>query len=128
VEVQPASSWRWWQPTGNSTVIGCALPDRAYRSLLHDHRLVTNGAYGVVRHPVYLAALLIWLGLGVAFASPFALGVAILYVLPAYLLYIRDEEAMMVDAFGDAYRSYRAAVPMLIPRRSRRDGAPPGAA
>ena len=97
-------------------------------ALLHDHRLVTHGAYGVVRHPVYLAAFLIWLGLGVAFASRMAVGIALLYVLPAYLLYIRDEEAMMMSAFGDAYRSYRAAVPMLIPRWSRRHVARPGAA
>ena len=39
-------------------------------ALLHDHRLVTHGAYGLVRHPVYLGALLIWIGLAVAFASP----------------------------------------------------------
>jgi protein-S-isoprenylcysteine O-methyltransferase Ste14 len=97
-------------------------------ALLNDHRLVTHGAYGVVRHPVYLAAFLIWLGLGVAFASHVALGITILYVIPAYLLYIRDEEVMMSDAFGDAYHRYRATVPMLIPRWSRRHVARPGAA
>jgi hypothetical protein len=97
-------------------------------ALLHDHRLVTHGAYAVVRHPVYLAALSIWLGLGVAFASPLAVGIAVLYVLPAYLLYIHDEEAMMADAFGEAYQSYRASVPKLIPALRRRQVAPPGAA
>ncbi|HET6304308.1 MAG TPA: isoprenylcysteine carboxylmethyltransferase family protein [Myxococcota bacterium] len=88
-------------------------------ALLHDHRLVTHGAYELVRHPVYLGALLIWIGLAVAFASGWTLAIAVLYVLPAYLLYMRDEEAMLEEAFGEAYRRYRAKVPMLLPRLAR---------
>jgi protein-S-isoprenylcysteine O-methyltransferase Ste14 len=38
-------------------------------------------------------------------------------VVPAYLLYIRSEEAMMIESFGDEYRRYRDTVPMLVPRR-----------
>jgi protein-S-isoprenylcysteine O-methyltransferase Ste14 len=83
-----------------------------------EHRLVTAGAYGVVRHPVYLAALVVWLGLGVAFRSVPTLLLATCYVLPAYLLYARSEEEMMEGAFGDAYRRYRASVPMILPRVS----------
>jgi protein-S-isoprenylcysteine O-methyltransferase Ste14 len=37
-------------------------------------------------------------------------------VIPAYLLYIRSEERMMLDAFGDQYACYRGEVPMLVPR------------
>jgi protein-S-isoprenylcysteine O-methyltransferase Ste14 len=84
-------------------------------AVLRDHHLVTHGAYGFVRHPVYLGAFLIWLGVGVGFASGRALLVAVLYVIPAYLLYIGDEEAMLEEAFGDAYRRYRESVPRLIP-------------
>jgi protein-S-isoprenylcysteine O-methyltransferase Ste14 len=88
-------------------------------ALLTDHRLVTSGAYAMVRHPVYLGALLTWLGLGIGFTSPVILAIVTLYVIPAYLIYMRDEEAMLADAFGEAYRSYRTAVPMLIPRLAR---------
>ena len=31
-------------------------------------------------------------------------------------VYIRSEEDMMVETFGDAYRDYRRVVPMLVPR------------
>jgi len=31
-------------------------------------------------------------------------------------VYIRSEEDMMVETFGDAYRGYRRVVPMLVPR------------
>jgi len=42
--------------------------------------------------------------------------VTALYVAPTYVAYIRAEEAMMEAHFGDAYRRYRAHVPMLVPR------------
>jgi protein-S-isoprenylcysteine O-methyltransferase Ste14 len=91
----------------------------AGHGVLKDHRLVSSGAYGFVRHPVYLAALLIWLGLGVAFRSFAVLLITVAFVIPAYLLYIRSEETMMVEAFGEAYGRYREVVPMLLPRRRR---------
>ena len=85
-------------------------------AVLPDQKLVTQGAYGFVRHPVYLAAFLVWLGLGVAFGSAVTLTITLLYVLPAYVLYARSEEAMMLEEFGEAYRQYRRTVPMFIPR------------
>ena len=83
---------------------------------VRDHRLVTTGAYAHIRNPVYLGALLIWLGLGVGFASWRIVGLTVFYVLPAYLLYMRDEETMLEEAFGEQYRDYRARVPLLLPR------------
>ena len=91
----------------------------AGHGVLAGHRLVTRGAYGLVRHPVYLAAFLIWLGLAVGFASLGTLLVTLLYVIPVYLLYIRSEEQMLGEPFGDAYRDYRRRVPMLVPRIRR---------
>jgi protein-S-isoprenylcysteine O-methyltransferase Ste14 len=44
----------------------------------------------------------------------------VLYVLPAYLLYMRSEEAMMLNSFGAQYSRYRREVPMLVPRPRRR--------
>ena len=88
-------------------------------AVLADHTLVTKGAYGVVRHPVYLAALLIWCGLSLCFLNPEATAVTALYVVPSYLLYIRSEESMMLDSFGNEYRRYRQRVPMLLPRPLR---------
>jgi protein-S-isoprenylcysteine O-methyltransferase Ste14 len=84
--------------------------------VLEGQSLVTGGAYGFVRHPVYLAALLVWAGVSLAFLSVVTALVTIFYVLPAYLLYIRSEEKMMVEAFGDPYEDYRRSVPMLVPR------------
>jgi protein-S-isoprenylcysteine O-methyltransferase Ste14 len=91
-------------------------------AVLEGQRLVTAGAYGRVRHPVYLGGLMIWCGLGVAFLSVAAAAITVLYVIPAYLLYMRSEEAMMLESFGEQYRRYRSRVPMLVPRpRALRD-------
>jgi protein-S-isoprenylcysteine O-methyltransferase Ste14 len=87
----------------------------AGHGVLEGQQLVTRGAYGVIRHPVYLGAFLIWLGLAVAFHSVPTLLVTALYVVPIYVLYMRSEEKMMVQAFGEVYDRYREAVPMLIP-------------
>src|SRR5262245_62802492 len=56
----------------------------AGHGVLADHRLVTRGAYGFVRHPVYLAAFLIWLGLAIGFLSRTAFLVTVFYVVPIY--------------------------------------------
>jgi protein-S-isoprenylcysteine O-methyltransferase Ste14 len=91
-------------------------------AVLADQQLVTVAAYGVVRHPVYLGALLIWCGLSLCFLSSIAAAIIAIYVVPAYLLYIRSEEVMMLDSFGDQYARYREQVPMLVPRIRPRNG------
>jgi protein-S-isoprenylcysteine O-methyltransferase Ste14 len=84
--------------------------------VLVDHDLVTGGAYGLVRHPVYLGAGLIWAGVSLGFLSPVAGAFTLLYVVPVYLLYIRSEEALMLKRIGEPYRAYRERVPALLPR------------
>lgn len=84
-----------------------------------DHRLCTRGAYRIVRHPLYLAALLEWFGLGLAFGDLATLLAAALYVAPAYVYYARSEESLLVAVFGEAYLGYRRRVPMLLPRLRR---------
>jgi protein-S-isoprenylcysteine O-methyltransferase Ste14 len=84
--------------------------------ILPEHQLVTAGPYGWVRHPLYLAALLIWGGLALAFQSMVAGALTLLYVLPSYLIYIRSEEEMMSRHFGEAYEEYSQKVGRLLPR------------
>jgi protein-S-isoprenylcysteine O-methyltransferase Ste14 len=88
-------------------------------AVLGNQELVTDGAFGVVRHPVYLGALLIWSGLSLCFLSAVAAAITLVYVIPVYLLYMRSEEAMMLESFGAEYSRYRREVPMLLPRPRR---------
>ena len=96
----------------------------AGHGVLDNQRLLTRGAYGVVRHPAYFGIFLVWLGLAVAFASPVVLVVSAVYVIPIYALYLRAEETMLRESFAEEYREYCRSVPMLIPRLcGRREAA-----
>lgn len=84
--------------------------------VLPEQTLVTSGPYARVRHPIYLAVILLWIAVAAAYASVSMLAVALLYVIPAYALYARSEERMMVEHFGPAYRAYQHETGMLFPR------------
>jgi protein-S-isoprenylcysteine O-methyltransferase Ste14 len=90
--------------------------------VLPGHQVVHQGPYAWVRHPGYLAVFLIWFGLASAFASLPVLLVALLYVVPAYCLYVRSEERMMLEELGDSYRAYRERTGMFFPRFKRGRG------
>jgi protein-S-isoprenylcysteine O-methyltransferase Ste14 len=87
--------------------------------LLDGQSLVTTGAYGFVRNPIYTGAFLIWFGLAAAYTSGAVLLLTVLCVIPAYVLYIRAEEEMLLSRYGDAYREYRRRVGAFIPRVGR---------
>jgi protein-S-isoprenylcysteine O-methyltransferase Ste14 len=48
-------------------------------------------------------------------------------VIPGYVLYVRSEEEMMIEAFGEEYTRYQEAVPMIVPRLRARRAVQPDA-
>jgi protein-S-isoprenylcysteine O-methyltransferase Ste14 len=85
-----------------------------------EHPLVTNGAYAVVRNPMYLGIILLWLGIAAAFQSRVLSAAAAAYVVPVLCFYIRAEERMMSSEFGAQFEEYSRRVGRLIPRVGRR--------
>ena len=81
-----------------------------------EHALITTGAYGFVRNPMYLGIVLIWLGIAISSRSPLLLLVAFAYVLPVLWLYTRAEERMLAGEFGTAFEQYSRRVGRLLPR------------
>ena len=79
-----------------------------------DTVLVTGGAFGVVRHPLYLSVLLLWAGGSLSLLS-WAMAVAWLLLVPAFVARARVEERLLSRHFGEAYSAYAARVPMLLP-------------
>jgi protein-S-isoprenylcysteine O-methyltransferase Ste14 len=78
-------------------------------------KLVTDGVYTHIRHPVY-AAMWLW-----AIAQPllmenwiagFALAVCFL---PLYLIRVPREEKMMLENFGEEYRAYMERTGRILP-------------
>jgi protein-S-isoprenylcysteine O-methyltransferase Ste14 len=78
------------------------------------HRLVTNGIYGVIRHPSYLGLLVSSLGWALAFRS----GVGVLLtalLIPPLVARIWAEERLLRTHFGAEYEAYCRRTSRLIP-------------
>lgn len=88
---------------------------RGIPSIRETRGLVTGGAYGLVRNPLYTGDFIIVPGLALLTHSVAAL----LYtpvLLVLFLALSLIEERQLTAAYGDAYRAYRARVPKrLIP-------------
>ena len=80
------------------------------------HRLVTEGAYSRVRHPLYLAFFLLTAGTGLAFSNLPGLLLALPLSLSGAGIRISVEERLLRQEFGKAYIRYASRVPALIPR------------
>jgi protein-S-isoprenylcysteine O-methyltransferase Ste14 len=90
--------------------------------VLPGQEVMASGPYARLRHPMYFAVFLIWLGLAAAFASLPTFLVAVLYVIPVYWAYARSEERMMLEQFGEPYRTYQARTGMLVPKLMKSHG------
>ena len=78
-------------------------------------RLNTTGAYSIVRHPLYFANFLIYLGIAMLTRS---CAFVIVFVLSFWLYYERimyAEECYLRQKFGAAYTDWAAATPAFIP-------------
>ncbi|HVS63762.1 MAG TPA: isoprenylcysteine carboxylmethyltransferase family protein [Thermoanaerobaculia bacterium] len=87
-------------------------------ALRSDHRLVQEGPYRRVRHPMYPGFLAMTVGM-LLLSANWMIGVPpILGVL--YVMAVRTprEEAMLIDRFGDEYRRYRERTGRFVPRIS----------
>jgi len=81
--------------------------------------VIRKSVFGVVRHPVYLSEILLYLGLLMLSIS---LAAAVLWVIAiGFLHYIsRYEERLLLARFGEDYEKYMREVPMWLPRFRKR--------
>ena len=76
--------------------------------------LVTTGAFGLVRHPIYGGGILIALGWAIVFASPVGLGLAV--ALALFLVLKAHREEAWLRELLPGYDAYRERTPrMLLP-------------
>jgi protein-S-isoprenylcysteine O-methyltransferase Ste14 len=88
--------------------------------LTEGHQLITDGPYGLVRHPIYTGLLGMLIATGLALSLPSVIVVAVLIYLAATLWRTRMEERLLREAFPEEYAAYAARVPALIPQPWRR--------
>ena len=77
-------------------------------------RMVINGPYKFIRHPMYTAALCIALGLACLIQSIICLVLFCIYLLLIILLIPKEEESL-VRAYGETYKQYQQKVGKLVP-------------
>jgi protein-S-isoprenylcysteine O-methyltransferase Ste14 len=83
------------------------------------HRLVTNGIYQTIRHPMY-ASQWLWVIAQALLLQNWIAGLGgVISFLPMYLLRVAPEEQMMLDEFGEEYRDYMERTGRVLPRFGR---------
>ena len=74
---------------------------------------VIKGIYRYSRHPMYLAMILIYLGVGIAAASWVFLFITVIWLV-LIRLGVREEEYYCLQKYGDSYREYMNSTPRWI--------------
>jgi protein-S-isoprenylcysteine O-methyltransferase Ste14 len=83
--------------------------------LQEDHRIIDQGIYAKVRHPLYAGFILEWMAPPLILGSPIGFLFTTLPITIALLARIPREEALLTEAFGERYREYMRRTKRLIP-------------
>ncbi len=81
------------------------------------HVLRTEGAYAIVRHPMYFSLILLGFGAGLSTLNLLLMGFTLFVLAPVQFLRAKKEEELFLKHFGSAYIEYQKKTPMLFPFR-----------
>jgi len=73
-----------------------------------NQKVIDTGLYGIVRHPMYMCTLLLFLSMPLVLGSLFSFVITLLYI-PIIGMRIRNEEQVL-EAGLDGYREYKSRV------------------
>jgi protein-S-isoprenylcysteine O-methyltransferase Ste14 len=104
--------------TGNAFAIGARFflgPNwSGMVTVKKDHRLIRQGPYAVVRHPIYSGILLGLVGTAIVIGEVRGL-IAVALAVLGFRLQSLQEERFMEDEFDGEYREYKKRVKAIIP-------------
>ena len=80
-------------------------------------KLVTTGAYGVVRNPIYSSATFFILPAVALMTLTWVYFVPSIFLYVGVMIFIGTEEKQLTKAFGKEYENYLARVDRLVPLR-----------
>jgi len=84
-----------------------------------EQKLVTQGIYRSLRHPIYTAMFLFTIAQALLLQNVLAGAAGLLTYIPLYLVRVPREEQMMLDHFGEEYREYMRKTGRFFPRLGR---------
>jgi protein-S-isoprenylcysteine O-methyltransferase Ste14 len=81
-----------------------------------EHKLITNGIFGYIRHPMY-ASQWIWVIAQPLLLQNWIAGFLNLFIFATfYFLRVHAEEKMMLDRFGNEYHEYMNKTGAVLPK------------
>jgi len=83
-------------------------------------RLVTTGAYGVVRNPIYSSVTFFILPAVALMTATWAYLVASVFLYVGVMIFIGKEEKQLATVFGKEYEDYQVRVDRMVPLRRPR--------
>ena len=83
--------------------------------------LVASGPFALVRNPLYVGNVLLWVGLAIAARMLWLAPIVLVLLALEYHAIVRWEETLLESRLGQAYREYAARVPRWIPSFNRAD-------
>jgi protein-S-isoprenylcysteine O-methyltransferase Ste14 len=93
---------------------GFGLLNSSRLQIVEGHRLITNGVYSRIRHPLYLGEITRNLGFTLILSSLY--GFAFVLVGGLFLPFrIEIEERMLLEEYGEEYEEYKKRTKKLIP-------------
>jgi protein-S-isoprenylcysteine O-methyltransferase Ste14 len=112
-------SIRFVKPVGYlMLLLGLALWGTAVVQLMTGFskgKLVTTGAYGIVRNPIYSSVTFFILPAVALMTLTWVYFVASVFLYAGVMIFIGKEEKQLTKAFGKEYEDYRARVDRLVP-------------
>lgn len=93
--------------------------------LLKVPSLVTEGPYAVMRHPIYLAFLLMQISVLFLTSNWFIGFCGIAIIVSVIILRVPEEEKLLIEQFGDEYRNYMKRTGVLLPTLTTMPDAKP---
>jgi len=81
-----------------------------------NHELITRGIYGIIRHPMYASQWLWVIAQPLLLPNWIAGWLDLVVFIFFYVLRVKAEEQLMLEQFGDQYRSYMQKVGAVFPK------------
>lgn len=95
------------------------LGRRSHRIIFKEERkkllVIDKDVYSLIRHPMYFASILTYLGFVILSFSIVAFVIFVLIFIFYYYLCIYEEK-LLIENLGDDYKKYMKKVPMFIPK------------
>ena len=85
-----------------------------FKEVREEPQVITTGVFSIVRHPIYLGSILLYLGFILLSLSLLSVLIWFIVIIFYYMI-SRHEEKLLTQRFGLAYEEYKKKVPMLFP-------------